>query len=614
MLWVNNDESPRIIRITDEQGGDPLVRQYALNHAADSAMHILSWWYLVLALPTIVAAGAVGNMVGASPPPPPAWVMDGSLAWYFHQFLGNRNAVLLGMLVGTVMLSSIASIAGMLARGRRPAMTQEPWYACIVVLLGYLLLYDPLVAASVITSAIALAYGLVMGFRLLALGLGGRPGAGLVEQRADDEWPIYTVLVPLYREEAVATKILANLKALDYPHHRLDVKFLLEADDPGTLAAIERDGIPQWCEVIIVPDAQPKTKPRACNHGLQRARGEYLVIFDAEDRPEPDQLKKAVSAFAQHPPQVVCLQAQLAYHNHKQNLLTRWFTIEYNVWFQRYLSGLHRLGGPLPLGGTSNHFKMEALRRLDGWDPFNVTEDCDLGIRLHVAGQRTATLDSVTWEEANSRVGNWLRQRSRWLKGYLVTHIVWCRRPLYLAWQLGPLGTFRFFCSILGIAGLAILNLALWTILSVYAVVMCRDLLAGWSMGEILALPPEIGDGRWSWPLLYLRGDSDAGVWIGLAHWFGVGDQLPAQDPLWSVLSVLFAGVTLVLLLSNFVFVIINMIFGHRAGQRGLIVAALFTPLYWVLISLAGWKGLWQLCFNPHKWEKTVHGLDQDKS
>ena len=155
-----------------------------------------------------------------------------------------------------------------------------------------------------------------------------------------------------------------------------------------------------------------KQSPRACNHGLERARGEFLVIFDAEDKPEPDQLKKAVIAFEEFAESskkpVVCLQAQLAYHNASQNLLTKWFAIEYNVWFQRYLNGLHRLGGPLPLGGTSNHFRVDVLRELGGWDPFNVTEDCDLGIRLHLKGYRTATLESTTWEEANSRVGNWL--------------------------------------------------------------------------------------------------------------------------------------------------------------------------------------------------------------
>ena len=179
-------------------------------------------------------------------------------------------------------------------------------------------------------------------------------GRNVVDDGPDpDEWPIYTILVPLYKEIAVASKILQALQALDYPTEKLDVKILLEADDPETLAALHTAGIPSWIEVIVVPDAQPKTKPRACNHGLVAARGEFLVIYDAEDRPEPDQLKKSVRAYRQLPDHVACLQAQLAYHNYRQNILTKWFALEYNTWFRRYLPGLVRLGAPIPLGGTS---------------------------------------------------------------------------------------------------------------------------------------------------------------------------------------------------------------------------------------------------------------------
>ena len=236
-------------------------------------------------------------------------------------------------------------------------MGQEPIYAACCLIPCYFVIYDPLIAASLITSVLAACYIGAMLFRLAALIFGSKAKVVEQAQMLRAEWPMYTVLVPLYKEEAVADKILKNLAEMDYPKDRLDVKFLLEADDPGTLAVLEREGLPDWCEAVVVPDAQPKTKPRACNHGLERARGEFLVIFDAEDKPEPDQLKKAVIAFEEFAESskkpVVCLQAQLAYHNASQNLLTKWFAIEYNVWFQRYLNGLHRLGGPLPLGGTS---------------------------------------------------------------------------------------------------------------------------------------------------------------------------------------------------------------------------------------------------------------------
>ncbi len=409
-----------------------------------------------------------------------------------------------------------------------------------------------------------------------------------------DPWPIYTLLVPLYHEVEVADTLIKRLEALDYPHDRLDVKLLLEADDPETLSALERAWIPAWAEAVVVPDAQPKTKPRACNYGLARARGEYLVIYDAEDRPEPDQLKVAVRRFRRLSERVVCLQAQLAYHNHDQNLLTRWFALGYNVWFQRYLDGLTAMGGPIPLGGTSNHFKTGTLRELGGWDPFNVTEDCDLGVRIHATGHRTETIASITWEEANSHIGNWLRQRSRWMKGYLITHLVWCRRPLWLLWRLGPRGTLRFFYSVFGAVGLALLNLPIWLLLGFYVFCLGIDLSRGYPLRDLLVsevshmhLDPD----RWSWPMIYFGAD---------------------LSPTWCWLSIVFFGASLVLLLANLLFILVNLVFGRRAGQHGLVVPALLSPLYWVLITLGAWKGFLQLLTRPHYWEKTLHGLDAE--
>ena len=350
---------------------------------------------------------------------------------------------------------------------------------------------------------------------------------------------------------------------------------MLEADDPETLEALTAAGIPSWLEVVIVPDAQPKTKPRACNHGLQTARGEFLVIYDAEDRPEPDQLKKSVRAYRQLPAQVACLQAQLAYHNYRQNILTKWFALEYNIWFRRYLPGLVRLGAPIPLGGTSNHFRTEVLRQHDGWDPFNVTEDCDLGIRLHAAGYRTRTLDSITWEEANSRVGNWLRQRSRWLKGYMITHLVWMRRPLWLFRHLGPWGFFAFWCCIFGVGFLSVFNAPLWIALATFLVFLLIDAAAGVSPVTALTTP-DFSRSRASWQMIFTG---------------------PDQDPLWSTLSVMLFAASVVLFVSNFALIAATAIFGRRPGQQGLLLAALTSPIYWVLIAIAAIKGLWQLVF-----------------
>jgi cellulose synthase/poly-beta-1,6-N-acetylglucosamine synthase-like glycosyltransferase len=581
----SNASEPAIHRIPAVDGADPLVGTYLEANRVTCAWVVLSWLWLLLTIPALVAGALIGDAAISGSPEAPLWVREGSLAWTFNAYLGWPWAVLGGMAIA----ATVMSILGALIRPKRVPAVQEPWMVFTVFAPLYLLIYDPLVAASIITAVLCSVYVLAMAFRLLALLIGWDPKA--VEPAADDEnLPVYTVLVPLYREEAIAEKIVGNLGALDYPRDKLDVKLLLEADDPATMAAIEKAGIPDWCEVLVVPDAQPKTKPRACNHGLARARGEFLVIFDAEDKPEPDQLRKAVAAFRQSKDSVVCLQARLAYHNFNQNLLTRFFALEYNVWFQRYLDGLCRLGGPIPLGGTSNHFKTQVLREMEGWDPFNVTEDCDLGIRIAMSGKQVTTLDSITWEEANSRVGNWVRQRSRWLKGYLVTHLVWARRPLWLVWKLGPLGACRFFLSIFGVAGLAVLNLPLWIAMAWYVTAIAVDMAGGMGLWQILTTPNLEGDGRWSWALLYLG---------------------PNQDPFWSTASVIFATISLALFVSNILFILINAIFGHRKGQRGLVFPALISPLYWVLISIGAWKALWQLLFKPHHWEKTIHGLDE---
>ncbi|HYF49193.1 MAG TPA: glycosyltransferase [Planctomycetota bacterium] len=310
-------------------------------------------------------------------------------------------------------------------------------------LLGFTL--DDKIAFTVLTFALCGFYGLVIFFRLfsvlLALVRSGehRISAEELAQLHDEDLPIYTILVPMYKEPEIAQKIAKYMGTLDYPKDKLNVKLLLEEDDLETRGKIDEIAhtLPSCVEVVLaptIPKGQPRTKPRACNWGLERARGKYLVIFDAEDQPEPDQLKKAVVAFrkleAAGKKHVVCLQAKLNYFNARQNALTRFFTLEYTNWFDLFLPGLHAVRTPIPLGGTSNHFHTEVLQRLGGWDPFNVTEDCDLGIRLARQGFTTEILDSTTWEEANSRLsgkGSWIPQRSRWIKGYYQTHLVHTR-------------------------------------------------------------------------------------------------------------------------------------------------------------------------------------------
>jgi cellulose synthase/poly-beta-1,6-N-acetylglucosamine synthase-like glycosyltransferase len=366
--------------------------------------------------------------------------------------------------------------------------------------------------------------------------------------------PVYTILVPVYREAGVIEALIEAIDRLDYPRRLLDVKILLEEDDAETIDAVEALVLPAHIRPVIVPRGFPKGKPRACNHGLLAAEGEYCVIFDAEDAPEPDQLKKAVLAFRKGGPETACVQAKLNYYNALQNVLTRLFTIEYSTLFDLMLPGLTAVGAPVPLGGTSNHFPTELLRRLGAWDAFNVTEDADLGIRLARRGYRTELIDSTTFEEANSQLGNWVRQRSRWIKGYLQTWLVHMRAPRRAYAELGFAGFAGFQVMILGTVLFALINPFFWALLV---------------------------------------------VWY-LTHAAFV--QAVYQAPLTYFAAICLFGGNLVAIYASM---------GGCIARReyGLVKYCLLLPLYWALMSVAAWKALLQLISKPHYWEKTRHGL-----
>ncbi len=372
----------------------------------------------------------------------------------------------------------------------------------------------------------------------------------------DDELPVYTVLVPMYREPESLPILAQALRSLDYPLGKLDIKLVLEADDHETIEVARTLGLEGVFEVIRVPPSRPQTKPKACNYALTFARGEYLVIYDAEDKPEPDQLRKVVATFRSAPPETACLQCRLNYYNANENWLSRMFTLDYSLWFDQILPGLERLGIPIPLGGTSNHFKIEVLRELHAWDPFNVTEDADLGIRLSQKGYRVGIVDSTTYEEASCHVGNWVRQRSRWIKGYLQTFLVHTRRPIHLIRTIGPLGFLGFVFFIGGTVISGLLNPVFW--------------------------------------LLYI-------FWIVAAS--GGFDAVFPQILLFISLLNLLAG--------NGAFMYLAMLAPIRRGWLSLIPYSLTAFGYWVLMSAAAYKALWQLLRNPFYWEKTQHGVSK---
>lgn len=282
---------------------------------------------------------------------------------------------------------------------------------------------DPLFVAAALLSPLFLVQALyTLGAAL------ERPASGETAPADMPDWPRYTVLVPLYREAGMASRLVDALSALDYPRDRLEVLFLVEVDDQETAEALERCPLPPRFRIAVVPPGGPKTKPNALNHGLGLANGDLLTVYDAEDAPDPQQLRKAAAMFARLPPEIVCLQARLAIDNPSDGWLSLMMTIEYAGLFDATKCGFAAMAMPVALGGTSNHFQASALREVGGWDAWNVAEDADMGLRLARAGRSVADLPSVTREEAPFRLRSWFSQRRRWHKGFLQTTITHMRR------------------------------------------------------------------------------------------------------------------------------------------------------------------------------------------
>jgi cellulose synthase/poly-beta-1,6-N-acetylglucosamine synthase-like glycosyltransferase len=374
----------------------------------------------------------------------------------------------------------------------------------------------------------------------------------------NDDLPTYTVLVPAYREANVVGGMIENLRRLDYPQEKLEILLLMEEDDAETIEAAKAADPPDTVRFVLIPPGAPQTKPRACNVGLFYARGDYLVIYDAEDRPEPGQLRDAVAAFRDGPDSLVCVQARLNYFNAPENALTRMFTLEYSYWFDCMLPGLDRLGLPIPLGGTSNHFDTAKLRLLGGWDAFNVTEDADLGVRASARGYTVGVIDSTTYEEACSKLRPWIRQRTRWIKGYMQTAIVHSRRPIEFVRRAGASDVLGFLLLVAG------------TPLS------------------FLAVPV-----MWTFSLLWYL-------------------QLPGGVEVAYFFPHPFAEICVISFIAgNAVMIVLNLLAVVRRRIFRLAPWALLAPVYWLLHSWAAWRALVQLVRDPFYWEKTPHGLTE---
>lgn len=368
----------------------------------------------------------------------------------------------------------------------------------------------------------------------------------------DTQLPIYTVLVPMYHEAGAVKGLLHSLAALDYPAEKLDIKLIIEASDKDTLAAIKAIKPDRRFNVVVVPESKPQTKPKACNYALQFARGEFITIYDAEDAPDPQQLRRAVATFRAGGEQRACLQGRLNYYNHDECILTRLFSLEYAMLFDYMLPALYYLGIPIPLGGTSNHIRRNVLEQLGSWDAYNVTEDADLGVRMASEHYLTLPLDSLTQEEAPVSMVAWVKQRSRWIKGYLQTWSVMSRDHRTMRRQHGPIG--------------------FWGI---------HFFIGASSLSFVLA------------PIL----------WTGsIIWWLGKPDNLMLPDWMFTLSIVVLSSGAVIQFCSAYVT-------NQDRGSPYSIWLLCCFPFYFLFHSIASTRSLWQLLVKPYHWDKTTHNI-----
>ena len=394
---------------------------------------------------------------------------------------------------------------------------------------------------AVVTAITAAHLVIAVAARRHRSGAGGQ--AGVIP---DAELPSYTILIPAYQEQDVIAGMVRCLENLDYPQDRLEALILVERRDTATKEAIAGACPAPFIRVVEIPPGKPQTKPRSCNAGLLLAKGELIVIYDAEDRPDPGQLRVVAGQFAAADDTLACVQAKLMVANAGRSFITRQFALEYCLRYEFTLPGLARLGLPIPLGGTSNHFRTAVLRELGGWDAWNVTEDADLGMRCSALGYRVEVADSVTRGEMPHQIRAWTKQRTRWLKGFMLTALVHTRNPARTWRTFGRTGT---------------LTMLIFT--------------AGT-------------------PLLYLAQP------LMLAIWASRYTGLTARH----------LPVTLPLAIAQLATLAVWTALAAAAGRRHQLVSAVFAPLlpaYWLMHWTASWRALYQLISAPFLWEKTPH-------
>lgn len=440
--------------------------------------------------------------------------------------------------------------------------------AAVLLVISLLLNWHLTIVVAISLLTILYFTDLLFNFMLIYRSFSAKREVDVTKKKLDSisetDWPTYTIYCPLYKEWEVVPQFTEAMQALDYPKNKLQVMLLLEEDDTETINKIGAMDLPSYFSIDIIPHSKPKTKPKALNYALHRTKGEFAVIYDAEDIPEPQQLKKAVLAFRKADAKTICIQAKLNFYNPEQNILTRLFTAEYSLWFDLVLTGLQSINAPIPLGGTSNHFRTKDLRVMQGWDPFNVTEDADLGMRIFKRGYKTVLINSYTMEEANSDVFNWLKQRSRWIKGYIQTYFVHMRNPKEYV-TARQLRHFFIFQLVIGAKILSMLiNPLMWLMTISY------------------------------FALNAFAGDFIRSLYITPIFYMGVFSMV----------------------IGNFLYMYYYMLGAAKREQWSIVPYAFLTPLYWLGMSIAASFALWEYAFKPHYWHKTKHGLHltKDKS
>lgn len=365
-------------------------------------------------------------------------------------------------------------------------------------------------------------------------------------------FPFYTILIPLYKEVEKVGDIVQAIEMLHYPKHRLEVKIIIEEDDVYTTLALATMNLKYYFHVVKVPQALPKTKPKALNYAINYATGDYIVVYDAEDLPEPEQLSKAVYYFQTLPSEYKCIQAKVNFYNRNENLLTKLMSMEYSLWFDFLLPGLNCLDLPVTLGGTSNHFHAPTLRSLGNWDAYNVTEDADLGIRIYIASFKTLVIDSYTYGESVNSITAWFYQRSRWIKGFIQTGYVFLSYSKSTRQSLGIKGQVGVIIFLL-FTPLAFLILPLLFICTLLSHNTVFELVLNYNI---------------------------------------------------------FFALTYTYIAS---FTVLKKAINNRIVSITMqdVICFIISPLYFILHIIASYIAIFELCCRPFKWNKTKHGVSK---